>query len=150
MIRVFAKSAKLRFDRNHTHGTGGLAGVTEKTDNIVGFAMNHVTDWIMSAASETTLYYQDKEDGYKPKVMQSIDTYQKIANKYTEMADTVGVYWEHEVKTNADKIRSMTDEELADLLTADCKYIPEELCRKYLGNCDACLREWLKQKIVKE
>ena len=62
----------------------------------------------------------------------------------------IGELWEHEVKTNADKIRSMTDEELADLLTADCKYIPEELCRKYLGNCDACLREWLKQKIVKE
>lgn len=49
-------------------------------------------------------------------------------------------------KTNADRIRAMSDDELADLLTADCKYIPEELCRKYLGNCDACLREWLKQE----
>lgn len=56
----------------------------------------------------------------------------------------------YEPMTNADRIRSMTDEELADLLTADCKYIPEELCRKHLGNCDACLREWLKQEIVKE
>ena len=50
-------------------------------------------------------------------------------------------------QTNADRIRAMTDDELADLLTADCKYIPEELCRKYLGNCNACLREWLKQEV---
>ena len=89
-------------ERVFTEGAGGLAGETEKTDNLVGFAMNHVTDWILSASSEVTLYYQDKANNYAPKVMQTIDTYQKVADKYTAMAETPGVYWEHEVKTSTD------------------------------------------------
>ena len=89
-------------DRVFTEGASGLRGETEKTDTTVGFAMNHVTDWIISASSEVTLYYQDKDNGYKPCVMQSIDDYQKVANKYTDMAETPGVYWEQEVKTSTD------------------------------------------------
>ena len=89
-------------ERVFTEGAGGLAGETEKSDTLVGFAMNHVTDWILSASSEVTLYYQDKADNYAPKVMQNIETYQKVADKYTAMEDTPGVYWEQEVKTSTD------------------------------------------------
>ena len=88
--------------RVFVEGSGGVRGETEKDDATVGFAMNHTTDWIMSAASDVTLYYQDKADGLKPKVMESIDTYQKVSDKYTAMAESQGVYWEQEVKTSTD------------------------------------------------
>ena len=71
-------------------------GVTEKTDNTVGFAMNATTAWVMSAASGVTLYYQDEEDGYRPKVMDDIVDFQKVSNKYVDMTRTMGVYWEQE------------------------------------------------------
>ena len=83
-------------------GADGVRGETEKVDTLIGFAMNHTTDWIISASSGVTLYYQDKEDGYKPKVMDSIDVYQKVSDKYTDMAETQGVYWEQEVKTSTE------------------------------------------------
>lgn len=76
---------------------GGKMGVTEATDSVVGFAINHVTDWVFSASSNVTLYYQDENDGMKPKVMESIDTYQKVADRYVEMTETLGVYWENPV-----------------------------------------------------
>ncbi len=83
-------------------GAGGVRGETEKEDALVGFAMNHTTDWIISASSAVTLYYQDKENNYKPMVMETIDEYQKVSNKYTDLAESVGVYWEQEVKTSTD------------------------------------------------
>lgn len=76
---------------------GGIIGTTEKTDEIVGFAVNHVTDWVFSAVSGITLYYQDLEDNYTPKVMDSIEVYQKVADKFVDMQTTRGVYWEENV-----------------------------------------------------
>ena len=80
--------------RVFTDDAGGTAGVTEINDRIVGLATNAVMNRIISAGSQITVYYQDKEDGYKPKVMQSIDTYQKVANKYVDMLDSLGVYYD--------------------------------------------------------
>ena len=88
--------------RVFVEGSGGVSGETEKEDALVGFAMNHTTDWIISASSAVTLYYQDKENNYQPMVMETIDEYQKVSNKYTSMAEAVGVYWEQEVKTSTD------------------------------------------------
>lgn len=49
--------------------------------------------------------------------------------------------------TNADRIRSMSDEELAQwLLSQGCKaHNTDEWCKKQ-RNCQACWLEWLKQE----
>ena len=77
-----------------TEGAGGLYGTTEKTDVTVGFAYCNNSKLVFSAASGVTVYYQDKENGYTPKVMDSIDTYQRVANTFVEMTKTKGVYYE--------------------------------------------------------
>lgn len=47
----------------------------------------------------------------------------------------------YEGKTNADKIRSMTDEELAEMLCSGiCKY-----CHSYNKDCD--ILEWLRKEV---
>lgn len=49
--------------------------------------------------------------------------------------------------TNADRIRAMSDEELADFLADDDRACPprHHNCRKYIDKCDGCWLEWLKQ-----
>ena len=62
-------------------------------------------------------------------------------------------YWEPEVKTNGDRIRSMTDEEMAKYLyynltyggsppdaNCDCVHVPAEACEK-------CWLDWLKEEV---
>ena len=52
--------------------------------------------------------------------------------------------------TNADRIRSMTDEELASILTDD---FCELLCSAPVscnGDCEAKMLEWLKQEVTDE
>lgn len=51
--------------------------------------------------------------------------------------------------TNADRIRSMTDEELIELFGKNglCDYVQEHSrnhCEKH-GSCNGCLLEWLKK-----
>ena len=75
---------------NRVFVDSGIQGATERKDTLVGFSMNHVTNWIISASSGITLYYQD--ENYAPKVMQSIDDYQKVSNKYKALAEKPGVY----------------------------------------------------------
>lgn len=54
---------------------------------------------------------------------------------------------EKRIKTNSDRIRSMTDEELANwLLSQGCKaHNTDEWCKKQ-RNCRACWLEWLKEE----
>lgn len=54
-------------------------------------------------------------------------------------------------QTNADRIRAMTDEEMADELSyPGChKQSTPEICRKYTGNCKECWIDWLKQEVSK-
>ena len=51
--------------------------------------------------------------------------------------------------TNADRIRAMSDEELADFLADDYRACPPKpryhKCSKYIDKCDGCWLEWLKQ-----
>ena len=53
-------------------------------------------------------------------------------------------------KTNADRIRSMTDEELADWLGVYCNgQTAQEVgkpCVSGMGSCEECWLEWLKQE----
>lgn len=50
-------------------------------------------------------------------------------------------------KTNADRIRTMSDEELAAILSDDNRCCPPKHndCRKYINNCAGCYLEWLQQ-----
>ena len=79
---------------------GNKNGIAEPTDTIVGLAINGVTSWITSAASQITLFYQDTNDNYKPKMMQDTADYQRVADKYVSMAESYGVYNSHTPETN--------------------------------------------------
>ncbi len=51
--------------------------------------------------------------------------------------------------TNGDRIRAMTDEEMADELSyPGChKQSTPEICREHTGNCKQCWLDWLKQEV---
>ena len=49
------------------------------------------------------------------------------------------------VPTNADRIRSMSDEELAKILGDKCICPPIGECAKVSGDCEKCWFEWLQQ-----
>ena len=51
----------------------------------------------------------------------------------------------HEPQTNADRIRAMSDEELATILGDKCICPPTGECTRQYGDCIACWLEWLKQ-----
>ena len=67
-------------------------GKAQPEDTTVGLVINSVTPWIVEASSQITLFYQDKEDGYKPKMMQDTGAYQKVADEYMDMKEARGVY----------------------------------------------------------
>ena len=50
-------------------------------------------------------------------------------------------------QTNADRIRAMSDEELAKLLSNDARACPDRIvrCEDYGNNCERCWSGWLKQ-----
>lgn len=60
-----------------------------------------------------------------------------------------GAYWEKEMhkKTNADRIRSMTDEELAGWLATNDTCSSPEHERNCNNRCGECWLSWLKQEI---
>ena len=78
-----------------------MDGIAQADDAIVGLVINDVTAQITSAASQISLFYQDKEDGYKPKMIQDIDDFQKLANKYNEVVNSCGVYLAPAGSTNS-------------------------------------------------
>lgn len=51
----------------------------------------------------------------------------------------------HIPMSNADRIRSMTDEELAKILGDKCICPPTSECAKMSGDCVACWIQWLRQ-----
>lgn len=53
------------------------------------------------------------------------------------------------IETNADRIRSMTDEELIAFIKHPCKTIKEMTYpnRNCVFRCDECIEEWLKEKV---
>lgn len=49
--------------------------------------------------------------------------------------------------SNADRLRAMTDEELAEFLNNGCDVIaPSENCTKAFYDCKRCWLEWLKEE----
>lgn len=55
-------------------------------------------------------------------------------------------------KTNADRIRAMSDEELAVLFADDERACPPKHphCSKYVDKCNGCWLEWLRQPAKEE
>ena len=51
--------------------------------------------------------------------------------------------WKPIIQTNADRIRSMTDEELVKHLSCQWKE-----CKNLDVDCDKCLFEWLKEEVI--
>ena len=74
----------------HTDGAGGTMGVADRTDDLIGISINHTADWVFASTSEVNVYYQDKNDGYKPKVRESVDLIQKVSNKWISLAQSTG------------------------------------------------------------
>ena len=57
---------------------------------------------------------------------------------------------EPRLKTNADRIRMMTNEELAEFMNNGCDVIaPSENCTKAFYDCKKCWLDWLKQECGK-
>ena len=52
--------------------------------------------------------------------------------------------------TNADRIRSMADEELAKILGDKCICPLTSECAKMSGDCVACWLQWLRQSAERE
>ena len=74
------------------HADSGVLGVTERNDTIVGLSFTHVTNIVFPSASGITLYYLDKDNGYRPCVMEDSNQYQKLALKFTELMNAKGVF----------------------------------------------------------
>lgn len=55
-------------------------------------------------------------------------------------------------KTNADRIRAMTDEELARFRAYGCcpenRYMNDYECDYFHGDCEKCWLDWLKQEVT--
>ena len=72
----------------------------------------------------------------------------KTTGRTVEFAVDDGVcidFDERKPQTNADKIRSMTDEELAKIIGGKCICPPTSGCSEVCGDCDACWLGWIQQ-----
>jgi len=71
------------------------------------------------------------------------------------MAETERIYTERQKPTNADRIRAMTDEELAEFIgTHDCLDCPlnseDEWCAGNGSSCKEAVLAWLKEPVKGE
>lgn len=72
----------------------------------------------------------------------------EYAEPCNSCSDINGTPEKWEPQTNADRIRTMTDEELAEYFSA-LTCFPEankDIC-KGVANCELCWLEWLKQEV---
>ena len=74
----------------HTDGVGGTMGTADQNDDLIGMTVNHTTDWVLASSSDVNVYYQDKTDGYKPKVRESVDIIQKVSDKWINLKESRG------------------------------------------------------------
>ena len=73
----------------------------------------------------------------------------KTTGRTVEFAVDDGVcidFDERKTQTNADRIRSMSDEELSKILGGKCICPPTGECEKLSDDCTTCWLEWLKQQ----
>ena len=98
-------------------------------------------------SSFVTRVEREKEEPYT--VIFTTDDYCKYSHIENECRKMIG----HEKPSNADRIRSMTDEELADFLErwelGDIDYSKTfcDLCKGQYDCHDDCLLDWLKKEV---
>ena len=97
--------------------------------------INHENEW------ETEEFTIDHD--YGERVMKPID---KLMERYAKYADRVHFTVGEKPKTNADRIRSMTDEELVEIIRCPIESLPIEYCPNM--DCDDCILNWLKQEVT--
>lgn len=89
-----------------------------------------------------------KIDGFKcvEDIAQTVLNYTYKGKTLKEWVDSIS-----EPQTNGDRIRTMTDEELADWLGVYCNgQTAQEVgkpCVSDMGSCEECWLDWLKQEI---
>lgn len=49
-------------------------------------------------------------------------------------------------QTNADRVRAMSDEELAEFMWSGCDNITQEACKRHAG-CVGCWLDWLQEEV---
>ena len=86
--------------------------------------------------------------------MDDLEIFRKIAQceDKEQMQRVIDEYNESQklTFTNADRIRAMSDEELAKILGDKCICPPIGECAKVSGDCEKCWLEWLQQPAVEE
>lgn len=78
---------------------------------------------------------------------------ERYRDALTTAIDALNYQLRHEHPlTNADRIRVMSDEELAALFGADDRACPPRTahCPKHVKNCDGCWLEWLQQPVKED
>ena len=88
---------------------------------------------------------------------EAIKAIESLPNCYNGFSDTydkaciIGILEElpaAHVQTNADRIRAMTDKELAEFLCCPQSVCPVDDCEEcYDDNCQKCVLKWLKKEV---
>ena len=80
--------------------------------------------------------FDEDDDWFYKGLIRAISIVNQLAEEYNNES----------VKTNADYIRNMTDEELAKILFGSClEIMGKEQCNALHGNgCEQCVLNWLK------
>lgn len=97
---------------------------------------------------KTCVYYPPSSCDGKP--CTQCDITNPFLTCYREKEFVLDAYEECEPKTNADRIRAMTDEELANWLGVYCNgQTAQEVgkpCVSDIGSCEECWIDWLKEE----
>ena len=85
-------------------------------------------------------YLERKEKGFPCEdYLKSEENLQSTTNK----SESVVI----KQQTNADRIRAMTDEELAEFLMKPTRIVSKYECEDCENNCTECVLEWLKEEV---
>ena len=87
-------------------------------------------------------YYRYHDPGYPP-CEDCLEDKQLIG----KLSKWVGAVWHDDKKTNADRIRAMTDDELAEFLNCHNFCARNFDCEKGKRPCKECNLDWLKQEV---
>lgn len=110
------------------------------------FKYNSEQAEIYRDGSDKDAYFREKKDLY----MDRVNTYGQVMRIINELAEEYGK--DTNVTTNADKIRGMTDEELAEFfekleVVCDMCAFKVGCCNIVSGNCKSGLLKWLQSEV---
>lgn len=105
-------------------------------------AMLYTLAWALAELRQRLAAYEDT--GLEPEAIKSF-----VAECKVNLADLDSHRKAKKTKTNADKIRQMSDEEIVNLfLKFDvCNQMSFSECSLHNCNCESCILDWLKQEV---